>query len=232
MGDLRAVRVLPEVTHWSILSHPCIVASHVLHLANGHLSQRVISPVAPSDESSIKTQIQDTNQTQTASTVEAMEGLAALDAYEGKALNILPSGSYSLGWRFTESHWEVVLVAETDGYVALGIAEQTSGSMPGSDIVIATVTPEGTPMARDYYATSKSTPTLDCHQDWEITSGIRKGKMLIVELRRKIDTNDPQDRALVESVQNLGRPWRFIIATGPLSDPSSLSESSLGYGST
>ena len=44
-------------------------------------------------------------------------------------------GSYELSYNVVGSTLQLAILAETTGWVAFGIAEQTSGSMPGADIV-------------------------------------------------------------------------------------------------
>ena len=60
-----------------------------------------------------------------------------------------------------------MLEVQTLGWVGFGIAEPTSGSMPGADIVVAYVQDEEA-IVTDYYATSKSTPFEDRCQQWTV----------------------------------------------------------------
>jgi len=61
----------------------------------------------------------------------------------------------------------LMLEVQTLGWVGFGIAEPTSGSMPGADIVVAYVQDEEA-IVTDYYATSKSTPFEDRCQQWTV----------------------------------------------------------------
>lgn len=53
--------------------------------------------------------------------------------YENK--QELSSGKYTLHWKVESDTIYFAIEAKTTGWVGLGIAEQTSGSMPGADIV-------------------------------------------------------------------------------------------------
>ena len=74
------------------------------------------------------------------------------------------SGKYELHWNYstTEARLYVAIRAQTNGWVGLGIAEVTSASMAGADMLIASVhDTTGVVTVQDYYATAKVMPTLD-----------------------------------------------------------------------
>jgi hypothetical protein len=74
------------------------------------------------------------------------------------------SGAYKLHWKYdaASSRLSVALEVQTTGWVALGLAEATSGSMAGADMLVASIDDSSKAVTvRDYYATGKVTPTLD-----------------------------------------------------------------------
>ncbi|KAK3244544.1 hypothetical protein CYMTET_45844 [Cymbomonas tetramitiformis] len=134
-------------------------------------------------------------------------------SYENHAENVLPG--YNLHWSVVkaaedaDAYFELCIEAATTGWVAFGVAEPFSGSMDGSDLVVANVQ-DGTVEVSDRYATAKMTPIEDCSQDWQVVNGWEIDGRTVVQLRRKLDTNDGQDRPLKDT----GRLTRVIVATG------------------
>lgn len=68
--------------------------------------------------------------------------------------------------------------------------------MIGSDILIARVFDNGTSEVSDRYSLSYSVPIQDESQDWILISGKEVNNLTIIELERKLDTKDHQDRAI------------------------------------
>ena len=66
--------------------------------------------------------------------------------------------------------------------------------MPGADILTAIVHNDGTTTIADRYATAKALPMEDACADWELVSGKEVNGTTIVEVMRKLVTNDTQDR--------------------------------------
>jgi hypothetical protein len=68
---------------------------------------------------------------------------------------------------------EIALAVQvgTLGWVGFGIAETTSGSMPGADIFTAWVDGKGVAHIQDRHALIKDTPQLDECSDWELIAG-------------------------------------------------------------
>uniref|UniRef100_A0A7S4PT95 DOMON domain-containing protein n=1 Tax=Alexandrium monilatum TaxID=311494 RepID=A0A7S4PT95_9DINO len=120
--------------------------------------------------------------------------------------SLLPN--FNLYWTVTTTHLEIGIEAKTEGWVAFGIAEDTSGSMIGSDIVMAMVQSDGTVVFSDRHALDFSEPAVDCSQDWEAVSGSKASGWTQVRLRRLLDTQDGEDRPLVES----GHGERIVVA--------------------
>ena len=95
-----------------------------------------------------------------------------------------------------------------NGWVAVGIGEETSGSMRGADIVA--VTKEGADfVATDHFALDFALPEKDSQQDWVFDSASSVGDGTdTYNLRRAVDTNDSQDRVISSG------PTRFLLAFG------------------
>ncbi|KNC47124.1 monooxygenase [Thecamonas trahens ATCC 50062] len=134
---------------------------------------------------------------------------ASLDPayYDGTAS--FASGDYVLYWKVHATSVEIALDAATTGWVGFGLSEPTSGSMPGSDMVVASVDgSSGVVTVRDMHALGFSTPTEDAAcSDWVIVNGYEAGGRTVVELVRAKETGSPQDRPFVEG--NMHVVWAF-----------------------
>ena len=71
--------------------------------------------------------------------------------------------------------------------------------MPGSDIVVAEIGNSVT--LKDRYAMDKITPLEDERNDWVLVASETQAGTTYIEMKRKLDTNDSQDRPF-----NLGTP--------------------------
>jgi hypothetical protein len=69
--------------------------------------------------------------------------------------------------------------------------------MPGADILIASVHPDGSTAISDRYATQKATPLIDDCSHWTVKSGSEENGVTTVEVVRKLNTEDTQDRPIV-----------------------------------
>jgi hypothetical protein len=87
----------------------------------------------------------------------------------------------------------IAMKVKTTGWIGFGIAETTSGSMHGSDILVASVSGGKTEL-KDMYALKKETPTMDDCQSWQLISGEESNGITTVEAKRRLNTNDTQDR--------------------------------------
>jgi len=121
-------------------------------------------------------------------------------------------------WRTNATHLEIAIKALTPGWVAFGLAEQTSGTMGGSDIVTVHFDAAGIPIATDTFAEDKSGLKTDTQQDWVVVKGTKTAGAtgsIAVELRRLLDTKDGSDRALATTtLDNPGRGTRVVVAYG------------------
>ena len=113
----------------------------------------------------------------------------------------------------------VLAVENTQGWIGFGIGEPNSGSMPGADMVIATIESDAL-IVRDYFSTGFVTPTLDCNitSDWIGKGYSRNTTHTLVELSRPfIAQTETHDRSINET----SRPTRLVFAYG--------STTTLGY---
>eukprot|EP00299_Pterocystis_sp_00344_P016300 c8177_g1_i2.p1 GENE.c8177_g1_i2~~c8177_g1_i2.p1 ORF type:complete len:531 (+),score=129.00 c8177_g1_i2:35-1594(+) len=110
----------------------------------------------------------------------------------------------------------------TKGWMGFGISESTSGSMPGSDIMVAYVTKDDELVVEDRYSFAFDTPELDpCENNWEADKFTRANGKTIIEFSRKLAVEDTQhDRP----IQKNGNPTKLIFAYG--------SSSTFGYHGT
>jgi len=79
--------------------------------------------------------------------------------------------NYSFDWSIeTKSGVEFMTLkisAKAKGWVAFGIPEQTSGSMPGADIMLFEYN-NGAPTVTDMYVLGFVKPIADCTSNWEL----------------------------------------------------------------
>jgi len=101
---------------------------------------------------------------------------------------------------------------EEDAWVGFGVAEFTTGAMPGADIIMLNFGPNGEPQITDRHALTFSEPVIDKCQDWELVGGEQGDGYTTFHVKRKFDTGDTQDRKLVEGEN------RVIWGIGPSND--------------
>eukprot|EP01113_Clastostelium_recurvatum_P046275 TRINITY_DN8086_c0_g1_i1.p1 TRINITY_DN8086_c0_g1~~TRINITY_DN8086_c0_g1_i1.p1 ORF type:complete len:629 (+),score=126.46 TRINITY_DN8086_c0_g1_i1:96-1982(+) len=110
---------------------------------------------------------------------------------------VLMENFYTLHWRVDVPNDDIFFALEvnTTGFVGFGIAEPTSGSMPGADVVIGSVR-SSQATVQDMYTTEFATPLMDECQDWHLVDGREDstGGVTIIEVTRKLHANDTRDR--------------------------------------
>jgi len=81
--------------------------------------------------------------------------------------------NYSFDWSIeTKSGVEYMTLkisAKAKGWVSFGIPEQSSGSMPGADIMLFEYN-NGAPKVTDMYVLGFVRPTADCLSNWSLKS--------------------------------------------------------------
>ncbi|KAL6077594.1 Cytochrome b561 and DOMON domain-containing protein [Balamuthia mandrillaris] len=116
---------------------------------------------------------------------------------------------YQVSWKLANNALTLKLSAQVTGWLGFGLAEQTSGSMLGADIVTAYVNDlDGTTVAEDRHvpwaayplqADPMPFPELDNCSHWEVLFGKQEDGHTTVIVRRALDTADPQDRPIFPS---------------------------------
>lgn len=104
-----------------------------------------------------------------------------------------------------------VLDGDGRGWIGFGIAERTSGSMAGSDIVVVKFN-ERQPSVHDMYAVGYEKPIEDCDHAWELRSSQISNQLVEAEICRQLASQDPQDHDLSDRTE-LDRD-RVIAAMG------------------
>jgi DOMON domain len=113
-------------------------------------------------------------------------------------------------------HWDIqgdylylAVAARASGFVGFGIAD--AGGMEGADMLLyETLNPD---TVRDAHVLDVRYPITDESQDWEFIDSVISDDFLIVEVKRLLDTGDPQDRAILHDDTNIV-PTRIIGAWG------------------
>jgi len=102
----------------------------------------------------------------------------------------------SLHWNVDETHLTLAVAVRATGWVAFGLSE--NGGMAGADVFFYQVASEK--LTDGHILDDKIMPFEDCQQDWELVSSMHDedSEFLIVEVRRLLDTKDPQDRVIIE----------------------------------
>jgi len=100
-------------------------------------------------------------------------------------------GGLSLLWSLKEDSIHLVVIARAQGWLGVGFSE--NGGMLGADMMIYE---QGNVL--DMYVTDDFVPQLDDCQSWTLVDAQQGDELLIVEVTRLLDTQDTQDRALVE----------------------------------
>eukprot|EP00475_Leptophrys_vorax_P011106 TRINITY_DN1764_c0_g1_i5.p1 TRINITY_DN1764_c0_g1~~TRINITY_DN1764_c0_g1_i5.p1 ORF type:complete len:573 (-),score=100.51 TRINITY_DN1764_c0_g1_i5:97-1776(-) len=101
--------------------------------------------------------------------------------------------------------------ASTSGnWAAIGIAEPTSGSMPGADMAVLDIV-NGAIRLQDYWASAKAYPNLDDCQSWYLNSSALSNGNVQAIFTRKINNSDTQDRAINTTA---GYSTRMVWAYG------------------
>lgn len=119
--------------------------------------------------------------------------------YEYTSTFAVFTSNYTVHWTIIDDEIFLAVQAETLGWVGFGIAETTSGSMPGADIFTAWVDDDGVAHLEDRHAVRKELPLLDECSDWELVAGEEdtENKITTIEVSRMLDTGDGQDRPII-----------------------------------
>lgn len=117
---------------------------------------------------------------------------------------------YTVYWNLDHDNNTIYLAlkVKTLGWVGFGIAEITSGSMPGADVIMGSVK-EGKGEITDRWSSKLAVPDIDSCQGVTLISAEETSDgYTILEVARNITTTDAQDRSIVSG------PNRVIVAFG------------------
>jgi hypothetical protein len=125
--------------------------------------------------------------------------VGAFDAsFYAQTQNIFPN-KYDIYWKTTDTDIFLALVLKDhSSWVGFGFGEQTSGGMPGSDVVLLEWD-NTTLKVSDRYTLGTYEPIIDtCDSNWILTSYETTNDVLYIELKRVLDTQDSQDRPVIQ----------------------------------
>lgn len=121
-----------------------------------------------------------------------------LDLAESNGIQIRWKNSLPLGGG-SQTRWLTMEVfAKTNGYV--GVGWSSHGGMAGADIVIGWVDSDtGEAHLKDFHAEGNEKPIQDKSQDYELLSAFENENGTLIRFRRKWETCDEHDMAIVVS---------------------------------
>lgn len=122
-----------------------------------------------------------------------------------------PENGAAIHWSIDEKNIYLAVATRATGWAGFGIAE--NGGMKGADMVLYTAANNKLTDAHvldDIY----EGPMEDDCQSWTLQNTQTRGGFLIFEATRLLDTNDPQDRPIVNDTSLLVSPARVIAAWG------------------
>jgi hypothetical protein len=123
--------------------------------------------------------------------------------------------SFRMAWSLVDRGTEDASIrigfsVATLGWFGFGIGEPTSGSMAGADMLIVEVDESArTVSISDRYAEGFAIPSVDDCADWSIVNATLGTDQVYVEVQRRLDTGDSQDRVI-----RLGERERVLYAWG------------------
>jgi len=124
-----------------------------------------------------------------------------------------PENGAAIHWKVDDEYVYLAVAARATGWLAFGISE--SGGMTGTDMVLFTASRPDELI--DAYTNDERFPqTDDCASDWEMVSSNvdLEGGFIMFETKRLLDTNDPQDKPIVNDASTFMPHHRVIAAWG------------------
>ena len=103
-----------------------------------------------------------------------------------------------------------LLQVDAVGWLGFGITEV--GGMKGADIIYFETANNGSLI--DAYTLDYAKPIVDDHQDWTLKASSLSGGVLTIEATRALDTQDPQDKELINDAYPIIDGTRVIAAWG------------------
>jgi Copper type II ascorbate-dependent monooxygenase, N-terminal domain/Copper type II ascorbate-dependent monooxygenase, C-terminal domain/DOMON domain len=118
-------------------------------------------------------------------------------------------------WTIDDRTIHLAVAAQATGWVGFGFAE--SGSMLGADIVMYTAATDT--LTDSFVLDQPVKPIADDCQSWELVNSVVDGGFIIFEAKRPVNTNDTQDRNLIDDSFSIIPSTRVIAAWGNTSEP-------------
>lgn len=126
----------------------------------------------------------------------------------------IPSAEAGLGaaihWSIDDTNITLAVAVKATGWVGFGIAE--AGGMLGADIALYTA--ETDEVVDTYVLDQLAFPLADECQSWTLINSINDGGFIIFEATRLLDTQDTQDRPIIDDTSTIILPTRVIAAWG------------------
>eukprot|EP00529_Nitzschia_sp_RCC80_P011609 CAMPEP_0113520084 /NCGR_PEP_ID=MMETSP0014_2-20120614/43882_1 /TAXON_ID=2857 /ORGANISM="Nitzschia sp." /LENGTH=621 /DNA_ID=CAMNT_0000417881 /DNA_START=159 /DNA_END=2024 /DNA_ORIENTATION=+ /assembly_acc=CAM_ASM_000159 len=122
-----------------------------------------------------------------------------------------PQNGASVHWKVDDSYVYIAVAARATGWLGFGIGE--AGGMKGADMALFTAS--NPTELTDAYTTDELVPKIDdCSGDWELLNSNVGDDFIMFETKRLLDTNDPQDKPIIDDASNFISPHRIIAAWG------------------
>jgi hypothetical protein len=124
-----------------------------------------------------------------------------------------PEDGAAIHWKVDNDYVYLAVAARATGWIGFGISE--AGGMTGTDMVFFTAARPDELV--DAYTDDERYPkTDDCASDWEMVSSHvdQEGGFIMFETKRPLNTNDPQDKPIVNDASMLIPGHRVIAAWG------------------
>ena len=132
-----------------------------------------------------------------------------------------PEDGAAIHWKIGEEDGEgyiyLAVAARATGWLGFGIAE--AGGMLGADMALFEAA-KPDKIVDAFTDDTRFPQTDDCPSDWILVSSEvdEEGGFIMIEFKRKLDTKDPQDRAIFKDESTLVAPHRVIAAWGDSSE--------------
>lgn len=124
-----------------------------------------------------------------------------------------PENGAAIHWKVDEEYAYLAIAARATGWLAFGISE--AGGMIGTDMVMFTAA-RPDELVDAYTGDDRYPQVDDCEGNWEMVSSHvdAEGGFIMFETKRLLDTNDPQDKPIVDDSSSMISPHRIIAAWG------------------
>jgi hypothetical protein len=114
-------------------------------------------------------------------------------------------------WNIDGDEIDFAVAVRAEGWLSFGISE--AGGMLGADVVrFETLNPSQ--LIDSYILEDRATPLTDDCQDWNLISTTINNGWIILEINRKLDTQDSQDHKIANDQELFIAPTRLIASWG------------------